>query len=506
MKTKCLDFPCKYKGICIPFYNNDTYSCNCTQVFNGKNCENRCGPLGMEDGFISDDSITASSYYDNRFVPWHGRLNTHLGGNGGGWASKVKEATGEYLQIDLRSTYNISKVATQGKSGKSSSLKQWMTEYSLQYSDDGEKWTDYGVSGTQADLSVGCGPLGMEDGFISDDSITASSYHDYTLVPWHGRLNTHLVGNGGGWASINKATGEYLQIDLRSTYNISKVATQGRSGKISSVHQWMTEYSLQYSDEGEKWTDYGVSGSTQVFPGNSDKDTIVSHVLPVPIIARYLRFVVRKWNNWATMRVELSFNFAQSNGQCELLDTDMFQWPRSLRNSKNFNHFAIKADLSVGCGPLGMEDGFISDDSITASSYHDNTLVPWHGRLNTHLGENGGGWAPIVIEATGEYLQIDLRSTYNISKVATQGRSGKISPWNQWMTEYSLQYSDDGEKWTDYGVSGSTQVFPGNSDEDTIVSHVLPVPIIARYVRFVVRKWNNWATMRVELYNDCKSF
>ncbi|KAK3756015.1 hypothetical protein QZH41_010020, partial [Actinostola sp. cb2023] len=479
-----------------------------------------CGPLGMEDGFISDDSITASSYYDNRFVPWHGRLNTHLGGNGGGWASKVKEATGEYLQIDLRSTYNISKVATQGKSGKSSSLKQWMTEYSLQYSDDGEKWTDYGVSGTQvfpgnsdkdtivshvlpvpiiarylrfvvrkwnnwatmrvelsinfarsngqcelldtdmfqwphylennqqnqdfnhfaikADLSVGCGPLGMEDGFISDDSITASSYHDYTLVPWHGRLNTHLVGNGGGWASINKATGEYLQIDLRSTYNISKVATQGRSGKISSVHQWMTEYSLQYSDEGEKWTDYGVSGSTQVFPGNSDKDTI--------------------------------------------------------------------ADLSVGCGPLGMEDGFISDDSITASSYHDNTLVPWHGRLNTHLGENGGGWAPIVIEATGEYLQIDLRSTYNISKVATQGRSGKISPWNQWMTEYSLQYSDDGEKWTDYGVSGSTQVFPGNSDEDTIVSHVLPVPIIARYVRFVVRKWNNWATMRVELYNDCKSF
>jgi len=116
----------------------------------------------------------------------------------------------------------------------------------------------------KADLSVGCGPLGMEDGFISDDSITASSYYDYTLVPWHGRLNTHLGENGGGWASINKATGEYLQIDLRSTYNISKVATQGRSGKISSVHQWMTEYSLQYSDEGEKWTDYGVSGSTQV--------------------------------------------------------------------------------------------------------------------------------------------------------------------------------------------------------------------------------------------------
>ncbi|KAK3749454.1 hypothetical protein QZH41_013426, partial [Actinostola sp. cb2023] len=499
-----------------------------------------------------------------------------------------------------------------------------------------------------ADLSVGCGPLGMEDGFISDDSITASSYHDNTLVPWHGRLNTHLGENGGGWAPIViEATGEYLQIDLRSTYNISKVATQGRSGKISPWNQWMTEYSLQYSDDGEKWTDYGVSGSTQVFPGNSDEDTIVSHVLPVPIIARYVRFVVRKWNNWATMRVELSINFAQSNGQCELLDTDiMFQWPHYLRNNtENFNHFAIKTkcldfpckykgicipfynndtyscnctqvfngkncenqnlncrsinfarsngqcelldtdmfqwphylennqqnqdfnhfaiktkcldfpckykgicipfynndtyscnctqvfngkncenqlifcmicnlfgtfktllkpDLSVGCGPLGMEDGFISDDSITASSYYDNRFVPWHGRLNTHLGGNAGGWLSKVRQ-TGEYLQIDLRSTYNISKVATQGRAGKSSSRKQWMTEYSLQYSDDGEKWTDYGVSG-TQVFPGNSDEDTIVSHVLPVSIIARYVRFVVRKWNNWATMRVELYNDCKSF
>ena len=43
-----------------------------------------------------------------------------------------------------------------------------------------------------------------------------------------------------------------------------------------------------------------------------------------------------------------SINFARSNGQCELLDTDMFQWPHYLENNQqnqDFNHFAIK----VGC-------------------------------------------------------------------------------------------------------------------------------------------------------------
>ena len=32
--------------------------------------------------------------------------------------------------------------------------------------------------------------------------------------------------------------------------------------------------------------------------------------------------------------------------------------------------------------PLGMEDGLIDDTQITASSYLDNSSVPWNARLN----------------------------------------------------------------------------------------------------------------------------
>ena len=46
----------------------------------------------------------------------------------------------------------------------------------------------------------------------------------------------------------------------------------------------------------------------------------------------------------------------------------------------------------------------------------------------------------------------------------------------------------------------SLQVFSGNTDGNTIVSHKLREKIRARYVRFVVLDWNNHISMRVELY------
>lgn len=49
-------------------------------------------------------------------------------------------------------------------------------------------------------------------------------------------------------------------------------------------------------------------------------------------------------------------------------------------------------------------------------------------------------------------------------------------------------------------VSHLFQEFSGNFDQNTIVSHSLTVPIIARYIRFRPLAWNNQIGMRVELY------
>ena len=45
-----------------------------------------------------------------------------------------------------------------------------------------------------------------------------------------------------------------------------------------------------------------------------------------------------------------------------------------------------------------------------------------------------------------------------------------------------------------------SQVFSGNSDMGTIVSHTLTPRIIARYVRFSVLSWYGHISMRAELY------
>lgn len=91
-------------------------------------------PLGMENGQIKDDQVTASTYFPHH-EPHEGRLNAK-----GGQAWHARYTTGtEYLQIDFRREVNITAVATQGQSGKAF----YVTEYKLNMSDDGKTWKEY---------------------------------------------------------------------------------------------------------------------------------------------------------------------------------------------------------------------------------------------------------------------------------------------------------------------------------------------------------------------------
>ena len=85
-----------------------------------------------------------------------------------------------------------------------------------------------------------------------------------------------------------------------------------------------------------------------------------------------------------------------------------------------------------------MQSGAISDGQITASSADIGGNIdkpPWDGRLH-----NSGIWVTNNMNSN-EWLQIDLLSYYVIvARVATQGRGG----WQQYVTFYNLQHSDDG--------------------------------------------------------------
>ena len=88
----------------------------------------------MESGSISDAQITASSEYNSHLAAKNSRLHT-----GTAWSVDTNDAS-QWLQIDLGVQYpTVTRVATQG----SSSYGEWVTEYKLQFSNDGVNFKYY---------------------------------------------------------------------------------------------------------------------------------------------------------------------------------------------------------------------------------------------------------------------------------------------------------------------------------------------------------------------------
>lgn len=104
----------------------------------------------------------------------------------------------------------------------------------------------------------------------------------------------------------------------------------------------------------------------------------------------------------------------------------------------------------IGCStPLGMENGQIKDAQITASSEYSVQHAAKFGRLNFKAsGSKQGGWSA-AYTAANQWIQVDLVKYFIVKGIATQGRNG----YNQWVTKYKLQYSDDGVNFNYYGES-----------------------------------------------------
>ena len=100
-----------------------------------------------------------------------------------------------------------------------------------------------------------------------------------------------------------------------------------------------------------------------------------------------------------------------------------------------------------------MQSGVISDGQISASSEWDGHLAATQGRLNfKHAGIKVGAWSSRTLD-TKQWLQVDLGSYYTrISRVATQGRNS----YDQWVTEYQLQYGNNGVNFQYYREQGQT--------------------------------------------------
>ena len=90
-------------------------------------------------------------------------------------------------------------------------------------------------------------PLGLEDRRVPDGQLTASTYYNYHLSPWYGRLNGLY-----SWSVRSNRRGQWFQVNFVELMRIKGVATQGRQ----NANQWVRSYTVRYSVDGMYFRSY----------------------------------------------------------------------------------------------------------------------------------------------------------------------------------------------------------------------------------------------------------
>ncbi|XP_038051055.1 EGF-like repeat and discoidin I-like domain-containing protein 3 [Patiria miniata] len=140
-------------------------------------------------------------------------------------------------------------------------------------------------------------PLGMEDGTIQDDHITASSIWSTTYPARKARLNID-----NGWAASSDDANPWIEVDLFQSTVVSGVTTQG-AGRGSHVTAYKVAYKKQPSSDREHVTD--GNGNIKVFIGNTDRNTPVTNLFDESVVATVVRIEPTERYANAALRLEL---------------------------------------------------------------------------------------------------------------------------------------------------------------------------------------------------------
>ncbi|XP_032416757.1 EGF-like repeat and discoidin I-like domain-containing protein 3 isoform X2 [Xiphophorus hellerii] len=116
----------------------------CTLRMELVGCElNGCSePLGMKSRLISDDQLSASSTYRTWGIDtftWHPQFaRLDKAGKTNAW-SPAQNNRSEWIQVDLGNTKQLTGIITQG--AKDFGVVQFVSEFKVAYSNDGESWS-----------------------------------------------------------------------------------------------------------------------------------------------------------------------------------------------------------------------------------------------------------------------------------------------------------------------------------------------------------------------------
>ncbi|CAM6031990.1 unnamed protein product, partial [Sphagnum compactum] len=180
------------------------------------------------------------------------------------------------------------------------------------------------------------------------------------------------------WTPVENTYYNFLVIDFGERKKIRRIATAGRA----RTHECVTEYILQYSDDGEQWKSYTDNlGEVQLFKGNSDGDTIKVNVFDVPIIAQWVRVNPTRWRDRISLRTELyGCNYDSDNlyfNGSALVRLDLLRDPISASRETIRFRFKTTNPNGIVLYSRGTQGDYI------ALQLKENRLV-----LNVNLGSN----------------------------------------------------------------------------------------------------------------------
>ncbi|XP_050360580.1 discoidin domain-containing receptor 2-like [Nymphalis io] len=100
-------------------------------------------PLGMENGMISNESLAASSSYDQSVSPLSSRIRTEI--RGGAWCPNglISSRSRQFLELDLNAEYMITATESQGRFANSIGV-EFVESYAVEYWRDAlKRWVKY---------------------------------------------------------------------------------------------------------------------------------------------------------------------------------------------------------------------------------------------------------------------------------------------------------------------------------------------------------------------------
>ncbi|XP_071806183.1 retinoschisin-like [Asterias amurensis] len=221
----------------------------------------------------------------------------------------------------------------------------------------------------------------------------------------------------------------------------------------------------------------------------------------------------------------LSFNYDHINQVCQMNNASAEHVSESFQGMLHFSYYDAEAETcqntSLSCNgkcatvkvcggfeKLGLEDGTIPDESLSASSSwerqggYTDVSTPGGGRLNKIPPDSStvGAWCPSVAD-TNQWIQVDFGNPIYVTGVLTQGRWEHV----QWVTKYKVQFEPpspahlvDVKDQLD-----QAQIFNGNTDRNSIAERRFFKPVLAVKIRIVPVEWNNLIALRFELLG-CK--